>query len=83
MSHRAKSHALARRSTSWLLCLWCLPLSGFGQGIDRSALYGTWRWVDTVGELLPARGTPQTCACVRLLMLEPGGFAAAKRRLNP
>jgi len=39
----------------------------------RREIYGTWRWVDTVGDLLPARGTPQTCQCARILVLDPDG----------
>lgn len=51
----------------------CPPRNG--QGRSRGSIHplGTWRWVDSIGDLLPARGTPQSCDCVRLLILGSNG----------
>ena len=54
-----------------LACL-CCSSGKAAAGQESPALYGTWRWVETVGDLLPARGTPETCQCARLLVLELG-----------
>lgn len=56
-----------------LICLFARPGLASGDQTGPPALDGTWRWVDTVGDLLPARGTPQSCGCARLLILGPNG----------
>lgn len=56
-----------------LTYLFARPGIANGDQMGPSALYGTWRWVDTVGDLLPARGTPHSCNCARLLILVPKG----------
>jgi len=55
------------------ICLFAFPKMASSSQDGASALHGTWRWVDTVGALLPARGTPQSCNCARVLTLASNG----------
>src|SRR5258705_5019414 len=53
------------------LLVTCRPEPASAKQDQGREIYGTWRWVETVGDLLPARGTPQTCHCARMLILDP------------
>ena len=38
-----------------------------------AALYGTWRWTESFGGMLPGRRTPGACGCERLMLLKQDG----------
>ena len=76
-----------------LVSLATWPRFAVGQE-ETPEILGTWRWVDTVGDLLPMHGTPSSCSCARILVLKPdstysyfspdssGGFLLAEGRFS-